>query len=169
MAETNVISQLKIKTGADSYETYDLKDNHMIFRDIYYRGRIDTTAPENICQFNIIITDTSKIYKQIGNTGEAKTSFKYFPNNTAWNNYKTDNIWLGYKFIYCNRQTHVLKEFGRDYVLFYGSKAPNGDGLPLLEAVMLWLEQGTVNYCVDGLYPIDNHTSADTWASVDPL
>lgn len=170
MAGTNVVSQLKIKTGADTYETYDLKDNHMIFRDIYYRGRIDTTTPEDICRFNIHISNTSNIYKQIGNnTNDITKTFKRFPNNDTWNNYKINNMWLGYKFIYCDRATHVLKEFGRDYVIFHGSKAPLNGSLPLLETIMLWLEQGPINHYIDGLYPFTSHSDASTWDDVEDL
>ena len=186
MAETNVISQLKIKTGADSYETYDLKDNHMIFRDIYYRGRPSNegTSLNSVGVYKIAaITGKSNVYAQIKNQLHTANSFSKFGTNDLFSQYKSKNMYLCCKWIY-NDVQYPFIEFGRDILTIKGNCHLNeNDPGPLVEAIFLYLEYGSINTYTDVLQSLSgeeipgtngeqhypNHADAGTWSNAGTL
>ena len=134
----NVISQVKIGSS-----TYDIKDNHMIFRDIYYRG----TASEKHSSHSVYTIDVhrqtttanwvGRIWIQMSNTVNT-SSFYYFPNHDTWSNYKEKNIYLGMKFLQIT-DGYSISNFGPNHITVEGNRDES------IECIQLFLEQGTIH------------------------
>ena len=177
----NVISQVKIGSS-----TYDIKDNHMIFRDIYYRGTASTIT-DTYSTYTIGVQRlTDDINTKIGEntswmgrmwiqTGKAvgnetpnyeeinKNNFKYF-SKTTWKNYKAKNLYLGTKFVFCNL-VHSFFNIGPHHVQVIGKASrelENGTTEYIkLECIQLYLEQGTINHFCDAAFATDRDALRD--------
>lgn len=177
----NVISQVKIGSSI-----YDIKDNHMIFRDIYYRGTAstitstystytigvnrltdghDSNVGENTNWIGRMWIQTGKtVGNETPNYEETnKKNFKYFTKNT-WKTYKANNLYLGTKFVFCNL-VHPFFNIGQHHVQVTGeTKQTLADGTTeyiKLECIQLYLEQGTINHFCDAAFVTNRNNLQD--------